>query len=198
MGSDPAPFFANLFLYYYESKWTKNLKKIDTLRARKFSHTFRFIDDLFTINDGNEFCNHFNEIYPPELQLNPEHSGSEVSFLDLNISKMNGKLQYRLYDKRDSFPFSIVRLPFLCSNIPSTMFYASLGAEVLRIGRVSSSMKVFLEAVQPVVHRVIKQGARMKNLVATLKKIYGRQDILKQFGKNATDFCDRILKIPTK
>ena len=35
MGSDPAPFFANLFLYYYESKWMNELKKKDLIRARK-------------------------------------------------------------------------------------------------------------------------------------------------------------------
>ena len=27
MGPDPAPFMANLFLFYYESKWVKNLKR---------------------------------------------------------------------------------------------------------------------------------------------------------------------------
>ena len=27
MGSDPAPFFANLFLYFYESKWIKRTKE---------------------------------------------------------------------------------------------------------------------------------------------------------------------------
>ena len=27
MVSDPAPFFANLFLYYYESRWMNELKK---------------------------------------------------------------------------------------------------------------------------------------------------------------------------
>ena len=35
MGSDPAPFFANLFLYFYESKWMDSLKKNDLIRARK-------------------------------------------------------------------------------------------------------------------------------------------------------------------
>ena len=27
MGSDPAPFIANLFLYYYENKWIPKMKK---------------------------------------------------------------------------------------------------------------------------------------------------------------------------
>ena len=39
MGSDPAPFFANLFLYYYESKWLKNVQRSDLHRARKFANT---------------------------------------------------------------------------------------------------------------------------------------------------------------
>ena len=29
MGSNPSPFFANLFLYFYESKWMNELKKND-------------------------------------------------------------------------------------------------------------------------------------------------------------------------
>ena len=36
MGSDPAPFFANLFLYFYESKYVKSLMKRDLSRARRF------------------------------------------------------------------------------------------------------------------------------------------------------------------
>ena len=65
---------ANLFLYYYESIWIKNLKKESLQRARLFGNTFRFIDDLLTINDNEEFLKSFKEIYPPELQLNLEHS----------------------------------------------------------------------------------------------------------------------------
>ena len=121
MGSDPAPFMANLFLYYFESNWINNLKKESLQRARRFLHTFRFIDDLLTINDHGEFSNSFEEIYPPELQLNLEHSGNQVSFLDLQITKENSNLNTKLFDQRDEFPFSIVRLPFYSSNIPSNM-----------------------------------------------------------------------------
>ena len=56
MGFDPAPFFANLFLYYYESKWVKDLQRHDITRARRFSLIFRFIDDLLTFNDDGEFA----------------------------------------------------------------------------------------------------------------------------------------------
>ena len=48
MGSDLAPFMANLFLYYYENKLLLDTKKRDLLKARFFSNTFHFIDDLCT------------------------------------------------------------------------------------------------------------------------------------------------------
>ena len=45
MGSDPAQFFVNLFLYYYENKWINKTKKLtleglDTLEM--------FLDSLVT------------------------------------------------------------------------------------------------------------------------------------------------------
>ena len=93
MGSDPAPFMANLFLYHYESIWIKQLKKNDLNQARRFSNTFRFIDDLLTINDDNLFSKNFASIYPKELQLNLESSGDSVNFLDLNLHNINGHVE---------------------------------------------------------------------------------------------------------
>ena len=55
MGSDLAPFFADLFLYFYERKWMNKLKKNDLIKARNLCNIFRFIDDLNSINDGGEF-----------------------------------------------------------------------------------------------------------------------------------------------
>ena len=131
MGSDPAPFMANLFLYHYESKQIKDLKKTDLQKARMFRHTFRFIDDLLTINDDNLFMEYYKVIYPPELQLNLEGSGNQLSYLDLDLKKVERHLVVKLFDKRDAFPFSIVCLPFACSNIPTNMFYSSISAEIL-------------------------------------------------------------------
>ena len=50
MGSDPAPFIANLFLYVYENRYMEKLKKSDLARARNLRHVFRFIDDLISLN----------------------------------------------------------------------------------------------------------------------------------------------------
>ena len=55
MGADPAPFFANLFLYFHEEKYMKKLKKVDKRNARRYGNVFRFIDDLNSMNDVGEF-----------------------------------------------------------------------------------------------------------------------------------------------
>ena len=100
MGSDPAPFFANLFLYFYESKWMNELKKQDLIQARKLSNIFRFIDDLNVVNDDELFENNIRHIYPEELELTKESSNTkESSFLDLDISIENNKFNVGLLIK---------------------------------------------------------------------------------------------------
>ena len=99
MGSDPAPFFANLFLYHYESSWIKKIQKTNNTLARKFGNVFRYIDDLLALNDGQSFEYYYHQIYPEELQLTKENSSqSETNFLDLQITVDEGvfKLCYMI------------------------------------------------------------------------------------------------------
>ena len=142
MGSDPAPFLANLFLYFYESKWITTTKKHDIHKARRFGNVFQFIDDLVAINDNGEFEKCYSDIYPPELELKKENIRyTEGKFLDLMINIRDDKFVISLYDKHNTFPFSIVRMPYLESNIPSKMFYSAFGSEILRFARNTSNFK---------------------------------------------------------
>ena len=175
MGSDPAPFFANLFLYFYENRWIRQLKKQDIQKARRFSNIFRFIDDLVAINDNNEFENCFKEIYPSELELKKENIGyTSGSFLDLMITIEDQKFTTKLYDKRDDFPFAIVRMPYVDSNIPSKIFYSSFGAEILRYARNTNEVKIFLDSCHILIARMLKQGGRVEKLLNVLNKMFGR------------------------
>ena len=86
MGSDPAPLFANLFLYYYESRWIKDLQKNGLIKARKLCNVFCSIDDLNAINDAGIFESNFRDIYQEELELLRENgNNAEAIFLDLDI-----------------------------------------------------------------------------------------------------------------
>ena len=59
MGSDPAPFFAKSFLFHKEADWVKAQGKLGTINVRKFNNTFRFIDDLLSLNDDSIFEKHY-------------------------------------------------------------------------------------------------------------------------------------------
>ena len=137
---------ANLFLYYYEQKFVQNLAKLDVREARRLTHIFRFIDDLCVINDSGLFEKSYLKIYPEEMELKKENDGIlSASFLDLDISIIDRKFDLKLFDKRDAFPFEIVRMPYLSNNMPSNIFYSTLSSELLRIARCTTDKDNFLQ-----------------------------------------------------
>ena len=83
---------------------------IDKRRAMRFKHATRFIDDECNLNDGGEFGRSFRSIYPPELEVKCEHEGTHATFYDLEINISDDIFVYKLFDKRDDFPF----LSFVC------------------------------------------------------------------------------------
>ena len=193
MGSDPAPFFANLFLYHYESTWIKSIKKTNNILARKFGKVFRYIDDLLALNDGHSFQSYHHEIYPSELQLNKENEvNTETNFLDLHINIEDRVFTTKLYDKRDNFGFDITRLPYRNSNIPCRMFYSSIAAECLRICRATSSDHQAIASIKSLLARMDSQGAdrlKMKNFIT---KAFNRHHINQKFGIADNSFVNRI------
>ena len=123
MGIDPAPFWANLFLYTYEKTYMKTLVREDKKKAGLLRDTGRFLDDLLTINDQGLFEAVHSTIYPEQLELKLEHCGTHATFLNIDITVVENKFIYKLFDKRDAFPFDIVRMPDIRSNIPFSIFY---------------------------------------------------------------------------
>ena len=171
MGSGPAPFFANLFLYFYESKWMNELKKNDLIKARKLCNIFRFIDDLNSINDGGEFESNYSNIYPEELQLGKENTDKhEASLLDLNIKIKDGKFHFGLFDKRDSFPFSIARMPDKSNNVPSSIIYSTIVSKSLRTARASNNPESFSIAIKPLIAHMSRQGVSIGKICSFILK----------------------------
>ena len=178
MGIDPAPFWANLYLYSYEEEFisdlVKNGGKEGKVRARHFHASRRFIDDLCAMNDGGEFRRSYPEIYPEELELKEEHTGDHATFLSLEITIENRKFIYKLYDKRDYFPFFIVRMPHMSSNIPRSIFYSALVGEFLRIGRCTLKIEHFVPKAKELLNRMLSQGANMSVSHKMILKIMSR------------------------
>ena len=172
MGIDPAPFWANLFLSYFESNHMDQLIRLDVVQARRYHATYRFIDDLCTLNNNHQFENSYKTIYPPELELKIEHNGDHATFLELDISVIDNMFVYKLFDKRDAFPFFIVRMPHIESNIPSFIFYGSFKSEILRIAKNTLRYEDFVGSVTAFVTRMKNQGGIISRLKNSVSKVF--------------------------
>jgi hypothetical protein len=69
MDTNCALLLTDLFLYSYEAEFVKKLLRDNTKKlAVSFNHTFRYIDDVLSINNHN-FHNYVLLIYPDELEI---------------------------------------------------------------------------------------------------------------------------------
>ena len=97
-------------------------------------------------------------IYPKELQQAKENNDKhKASFLDLDIKITDGKFHFGLFEKKDWFPFSIVRLPGKSSNVPSNIVYSAIGGESLRIDKASNNRESFSTTIQSPIARLKRQ-----------------------------------------
>jgi hypothetical protein len=81
MGTNCAPLLADLFLYSYESEFLQKLVKDKIHEARAFNFTYRYIDDVLSINNSRfaEFQKEFEDtkrvIKIRILMKNRQHNG---------------------------------------------------------------------------------------------------------------------------
>ena len=104
MGTNCAPLLADLFLYSYELEFLQTIVKDKKIHeARAFNFTYRYIDDVLSINNSR-FAEFLPLIYPPELEV--KETASSSSFLDLYLEfDDSGQISTKMHDKRDDFNF---------------------------------------------------------------------------------------------
>lgn len=174
MGTDCAPLIADLFLFSFEFEFMKTLIRANLPKARTFNNTFRYIDDLLTLNNP-QFTHNISHIYPKELELKKTTEGIDTcSYLDLSITIANHKFRTDLYDKRDSFNFEIVSFPHMDSNIPSKPAYGVFVSQLVRYLRVCDSYYHFKERSSGLTRKLQQQGYRFDRLQTTFKKFLQR------------------------
>ena len=70
-----------------------------------FNSTSRYLYDLLII-DNPYFEPMVGQIYPTEPKLHKANSSdTEAPILDLNLSRLNGTVSSKIYDKQDNFNF---------------------------------------------------------------------------------------------
>ena len=107
------------------------------------------------MNDGGEFECKYCNIYTEELELGKENKNKyEASLLGLSINIRDGKFHIGLFDKRDPFPFSNIRIPDNLINASFHRVYSVIGAESLRIVWESHNPESFSTAIKLLIIRI--------------------------------------------
>ena len=175
-----APLIADIFLCSYEAEFIQSLLSTGRKRlASQFNFTYRYIDDVLSINNP-DFENYLVQMYPPELEIkDTTESNTSASYLDLLLS--NGRdrqLHTSFYDKRDDFNFHITNFQFLSSNISSSPTYGVFISQLIRYARASSSYECFILRSVRLSNKLLGQGYVKERLRSSLKKFYVGTGIL--------------------
>ena len=117
-------------------------------------------------------------IYTNELEIkDTTDTEKSASYLDLFLYIDNGgRLNSKLYDKRDDFDFPIVNFPFLSSNIPASPAYGVYISQLIRYARACVQYSDFLEKGQLLSQKLLSPGYVKPSLQSSLRKFYGLID----------------------
>ena len=103
--------------------WGRLLKKKEKKLAQSFNFTFRYINDVLSLNNSR-FSDFINRLYPIELKIKWQCRA----------------LRTKLYDKRDDFNFPFENFPFLCSNIQPAAAYGVYISQLIQYSRACGSL----------------------------------------------------------
>ena len=190
MGTECAPFLANLFLYSYEYEWIDKQRLLKNRHLLKcFKICGRYIDDLFLVNNFDQMKKYMSDIYPKELELVPDGlDGMTVPFLDLLLSIKDGVISSSIFDKRDAYDFPIVNFPILSGNIPALSSYGVFAGEAVRYARACTHFHDFRTRVLILVTKLKKQFFTSRLLTRTWLKFCDSHILLIQkYGPTVLD-----------
>ena len=192
MGTDCAPFLANLFLFAYEYKWLLKMfddRKLNVLKS--FNHCFRYIDDLLCINNDQLMDVVKSEIYPKGLSLTSDDAVEQTHYLDLDVEIRDNKIHSKLFDKRDAFGFSIVNFPDLSGNIPTKQSYGVFVSQLIRYARCCMSFEDFVFRTKKLVTRLTNQNFRLGKLKQVFQKFAeSNYELLFKYNHSINNICN--------
>ena len=194
MGTNCAPYLANLFLHRYECKYIEELVESNQPNlALAIANMFRYQDDCIIINDQGMFAQLWKDIYPEEMQLEQTNAGNICTFLDLVISIVNGRFVYRSYDKRKDYNFEVINYPDLRSNVPRGPSYGVFHSQLVRFCDINCDATNFKTDVNCLVRKLVDQQFQSPILKTKFKQFYGNNLRWSKFGTDIEDIADLFL-----
>ena len=107
-----------------------------------------------------------------------------ASYLDLHLEiDSEWCLRTKIYDKSDNLNVLIVKIPFICSNIPAAPVYGIYISQLILYSRACGSYQDFLDRGQLLTRKLLNQRLLLVKLTTSLRKFYGRHhDLVDRYG----------------
>ena len=87
-------------------------------------------------------------------------SETEVSFLDLHLSILDGFIPCKSYDTCDDFDFEIVNFPYLGGDVPRRASYGIYISQLIRFAKVSKHVSDFITRKKLLPAEILTQSYR--------------------------------------
>ena len=113
----------------------------------------------------NDFINISRDIYPPSLELTQENTNpSSANVLDMEVKLNDGNITTKVYCKTEAFPFNVISLPFLETNIDKKICYKVFYGQVIRYQRLCTHLSAFEERTKTLLHILISRHYKFNKL----------------------------------
>ena len=96
--------------------------------------------------------------------------GDHATFLNLDMTIKWEAFIYDLFNKRDPFPLSIVRMSDIKINVPQKNFYSAIKGKFLRVACSPLCPKDFIPKAKKVKERIKEQDPIRGTIRTSLKK----------------------------
>ena len=147
------------------------VKSGDLDLARQFKGLNRYRDDCSALNI-DRFREIARDIYPPSLELSQENEDlRQATVLDMQVSIDRGNFITKVYNKTDSFPFDVISMPFLESNICEKICYKVFYSQILRYQRLCSNIEDFCSRTKMLGCQLMERGYEFGKLSREFVKV---------------------------
>ena len=104
-------------------------------------------------------------MYPPSLELTKENDRPDgANVLDMVVELSEGNIVTKVYCKTDDFPFQVISLPYLESNLDEKICYKVFYGQTLRFQRLCNLISDFEGRTKMLLDILVNRGYRIGKL----------------------------------
>lgn len=180
IGTNPAPHLADLTCYSHEARLIDQLRREDVQRARRFLGTFRYIDDVLSVDNPafedyvklvGEDRTCVRQMYPDYLLLNrTTEEQNRVGYLGMTIQPTSRSFYSNLADSQQRFPEKKVNYPNLEGNFPGIMGYGVFIGQLHRFSRICTASMDMCAWSAKLTKMLVDKGFSTSKMVRVFKQ----------------------------